>query len=243
MNDLIFKNIPEEGFETKNRFTERVSNPTPSRKNSSFSQTETAFPVSEQCVSNPTLSENQSVQPQMLSQESRLSSPTPTRRRRVSDKTIIAASSDDYNSRLSNATPTRRCSRKTDNSSSTVISGAESGRDSNPTPRRRVNSFISEVLPSPETEQLQPDFHNNQSESTLNRTDNILPVNPVPDQTEEDVESLSFTSVDNPYGLKENNIRTSASPIVRKPFESETVSGSDNADNNRLSNYTPTHRK
>lgn len=251
MDDLIFKNIPTEGFDTESRFTERVSNPTPSRKNSTISSADTSFSVSEQYCSNYS-TENPSAQPQDFSQDSRLSNPTPTRRRRISNETMSApvisgVSADDYNSRLSSATPTRRCRQEenTNNSSFGVISGVESSRNSNPTPRRRGNSFVSEILPPPKTEQRQSDSYQTRLEVSepSESTYNIPPINSVSDQAEDDEESLSFASVDNPYGVEENNIRISVPPIVRKPFESETISDSNNADNNRLSNYTPTHRK
>ena len=185
MNDLIFKNIPAEGFDTENGFTERVSNPTPSRKNSPASSVDTSFSVSEQHFSNSS-TENPSVQPQTFSQESRLSNPTPTRRRRISDETmatptISVTSADDYNSRLSNTTPTRRCrqEKNTSNSSFGVILGVDSSRDSNPTPSRRGNSFISEGVSSLETKQRQPDFYQAQLEvsepieSTLDLFENL----------------------------------------------------------------------
>ncbi|MBE6843101.1 MAG: hypothetical protein E7510_09785 [Ruminococcus sp.] len=135
MGDLSFKDIPSEGFNSDCGFTDRISNPTPSRKSS----------VVDDRISNPVPRE---------SDFDRLSNATPTRKRNNdTDVSTVPFSSDDKRVmsdasncfRASNPTPDRR---KRGADSFQVPKSDEQASDSysrasNPTPTRRRRSELS----------------------------------------------------------------------------------------------------
>ena len=306
MDDLIFKNIPAGGFNTETGFTERVSNPTPSRKSVVAPSESVSLPDLEQRFSNPTPSRRvgettesfqsppQQMYPQDYSRDSRLSNPTPTRRKHGNNEPVIpvpVSPVDDSCSRLSNITPTRRRqqsqSQSSDFPSFGVIHDTEMSRASNPTPRRRKNEFVPEepLLTNSEPQQQSSSETPEMTENIENKKDESFPIepiftqtlendilvdleqkqlefssiptnpekvespseqteetpliNPIFDQKLEDDESLSFASVDNPYGVEKGEVNISEP--VRIPFEADTPEKSIN--DGRMSQITPTHRK
>ena len=309
MDDLIFKNIPAGGFNTETGVTERVSNPTPSRKSVVAPSEGVSLPDSEQRFSNPTPSRRvgettesfqsppQQMYPQDYSRDSRLSNPTPTRRKHGNNETVApvpVSPVDDSCSRLSNITPTRRRqqsqSQSSDFASFGVIHDTEMSRASNPTPRRRNTQFVPEEpllinsepqqQPFSETPEMTEDTENTlkpndditpiepmftqilendmsvdleqkqlefssvptiseKVESTSEQTEETSLITPIFDQKLEDDESLSFASVDNPYGVEKGEVNISEP--VRIPFEADTPEKSIN--DGRMSQITPTHRK
>lgn len=145
MDDLLFKNIPAEGFDPDCGFTNRASNPTPSR---------TSAPIDDR-LSNPLLSNSSSAGYSDASD--RLSNATPTRRASV----VVATSHSNFGGisdrpdeidRMSSATPTRRMVNNVASSITPLPSDdgqrmldvPDALRASNPTPTRRssaVNPF------------------------------------------------------------------------------------------------------
>ena len=84
MSDLVFKHIPEEGFDPDMGFSERTSNPTPSRRSSVDSSIPT-IPTeennSDSRLSHPMPSGRSGEELEAATIDSRASNPTPTRRR------------------------------------------------------------------------------------------------------------------------------------------------------------------
>lgn len=259
MDDLVFKNIPAGGFDTETGFADRVSNPSLSRKNAFVNQSDISYSTSEHRFSDTSPSRRTDIQSDEQSTvqtcDSRMSNPTPTRRRSISSETKDSFSNiSDFNSRLSNPTQTRRIkqSEKQVASSFGAISDIELSRASNPTTRRRINNFTSDVFVTEDANQIQQDISQMQiipensavpemTENLLQQTENIPRLSPDIDSEFESTASLSFASVDDPYGVKENEVKISEP--VRKPFESEEDKVTSNLNNNRMSNYVPTHRK
>ena len=283
MDDHTIKNVPADGFSTETGFTERVSNPSSSRRSVEIIQ-----------------STPQQMYPQDYPRDSRLSNPTPTRRKRGNNGTVSSASVsivDDAHSRLSNPTQTRRKhgnngtvssvsvstvddtrlrlsnptqtrrsqqsqNKTSDFSSFGVIPNSEMSRASNPTPRRRktaeessltdsvseqqffyqapINSESENEISS-DSEQKQSDFLSTPiiSESTPEKKDNIPLVTPIFEKKSEENVSLSFASVDNPYGIEESE--SNVSQPVKVPFEAETSQNSSNV--GRLSQLQQTRRR
>ncbi len=148
MDDLLFKNIPAEGFDPDCGFTNRVSNPTPSRTSASIDDR----------LSNPLL--NNSSSAGYSDASDRLSNATPTRRASVAVDTPhsnFGGISDrpDEIDRMSSATPTRRMVNNVasaitplpSDDGQRILDAPDALRASNPTPTRRssaVNSFEAE---------------------------------------------------------------------------------------------------
>lgn len=84
MSDLVFKHIPEEGFDPNTGFSERTSNPTPSRRSSvdgSIPTAPTEENNSDLRLSHPMPSGRSGEDLEAATIDSRASNPTPTRRR------------------------------------------------------------------------------------------------------------------------------------------------------------------
>lgn len=260
MDDLIFKDIPADGFHTETGFTERVSNPTPSRKGIVAPNNGNSFPDSGQRFSNPTPSRRvndmtesfqntpQQIYPQEYSPDSRLSNPTPTRRRRGNHETapsVPVSPVDDSRSRVSNPTPTRRQrqsqSQSSDLASFGVIPNAKVSRASNPTPRRRKTEFVPEETLLTNSEPQQQPFSQipEMIGDTYKPKEDIPLISPLFNQQSGNNESLSFASVDNPYGIEDGEV-TISTP-VGVPFEADTPEKSTN--DGRMSTPIATHRK
>lgn len=135
MSGLLFKSIPKEGFDANSNFSERTSNPTPSRRSSVDVEplTENVEHMEDLRLSHPMKSSRGETTLE-TSIDSRASNPTPTRR-----GTISSDESYENESRPSNPTP-RRCKEfdtpvMTNTASFTPEKIA--ARASNPTPTRR----------------------------------------------------------------------------------------------------------
>ena len=84
MSDLVFKHIPKEGFDPNTGFSERTSNPTPSRRSSvdgSIPTAPTEENNSDLRLSHPMPSGRSGEDLEAATIDSRASNPTPTRRR------------------------------------------------------------------------------------------------------------------------------------------------------------------
>lgn len=147
MEDLLFKNIPAEGFDPNCGFTDRISNPTPSRSNSDSAVEH------EQCPSlDDRLSSVQTRDSSIAGYSDvtdRLSNVAPSRRN-LSAKSVPQytqppcedserMSSAFDASRASNPTPSRRGS-----AINTSPSADDYSRVSNPTPTRRLQNVFFE---------------------------------------------------------------------------------------------------
>ncbi len=156
MSDLVFKNIPAEGFDPQTGFSERLSNSTPSRSHT-FTDTPTneiSTPISDDRLS------NLSVRPRNNDMDfsedmSRLSTPTPSHKQMLitdENETISQmnmSSETDPLSRASNPTPTRRRAKSnfdasvSEKRSAFEVFAADDpySRVSLPTPTRREINF------------------------------------------------------------------------------------------------------
>lgn len=167
MDDLIFKNIPAEGFDPQTGFSDRFSNPTPSRTGSVSDDSidETLSPTFDNRLSNPFVRTNVS-DTSFSGESTRLSNPTPSRRSGTvaaefsEDVPAIQSGSDPF-SRASNPTPTRRGTKELspfdsaetesqDFSSLSVSAPIDDpcSRASNPTPTRRRSATVASDMDS-----------------------------------------------------------------------------------------------
>lgn len=268
MDDLVFKNIPVEGFDPQSGFSDRVSNPTPSRSGAvvGVPEDEISVPVSDSRLSNPSVrSGNNDMS--FSGDASRLSNPTPSRKptskadmeEQVPEADTLSVT--DPFSRASNPTPTRRGSKAVspiDTSFSEpepepVVSDSDDpySRASNPTPtRRRGNSA---AVPSPDT----PVF------GTMAGVDMSRASNPTPrrrtttdNSDAQNSEPMNFVA-DEPFSRASNPTPTrrgSAAIVMPEEFTSsdETASlsfasvtdpyGAGRTEDSRASNPTPTRR-
>lgn len=233
MDDLVFKNIPAEGFDPQSGCSDRrlstpsvraenndtnfsdygsrLSNPTPSRKSNSDIGADEQAPVADA--------------PVITDPFSRVSNPTPTRRG-TSETSHFGSVLQDFSSssisdmeseafaRASNPTPTRRkvSAENTNVPDGGVVPGSDVSRASNPTPTRRGG------------------------------TTSVLPV----DESEFDKRSsLSFASVTDPYGVgRTEDSRVSNPTPTRRLFVFDSAPTDDEYDDSsRLSNISPSSRK
>lgn len=270
MDDLVFKNIPAEGFDPQSGFSDRVSNPTPSRNGGTVDAPEDEFvvPVSESDrLSNPSIRTGNGDM-SFSGEISRLSNPTPSRKQSPVDDTVKPVIQDDSPthvvdefSRASNPTPTRRSANSVQpfNDSDTDVESVPNvaaiddpySRASNPTPTRRRRS-ASEV-PEPVLYGVIPDVDiSRASNPTPRRRAGEIPITPdtsgtdpmafVPDKT--------FSRASNPTPTR----RGGSAPIIPEDpsiaddssslsFSSVTDPyGSGIAEDSRASNPTPTRR-
>lgn len=151
MEDLLFKNIPAEGFDPNCGFTDRISNPTPSRSNTeSATGHEQRPPVDNNRLSNVQTRDSSITGYSDVTD--RLSNATPSRRN-LSTESIPQSTQSTYNdnermsstfdaSRASNPTPSRRVA--VSSSSYASPSADDYSRASNPTPTRRFQNVFSE---------------------------------------------------------------------------------------------------
>ena len=163
MSDLIFKHIPEEGFDPNTGFSERTSNPTPSRRSSvdgSIPTAPTEENNSDLRLSHPMPSGRSGEDLEAATIDSRASNPTPTRRRTMTsvESDVVSYEGD---SRPSNPTPTRQRTGNTPipekpvSLSFSSVGGAyganntDGGRASNPTPTRRTFD-VGNAAPEPD---------------------------------------------------------------------------------------------
>lgn len=199
---------------------------------------------------------------------SRASNPTPTRRgyTPVSPfyrdvpvvKSPIPVLSDDPYSRASNPTPTRRRSSKStfaDNEKATAdtLIGTENDRVSNPTPRRRDNSSLNFSEPTTMNNAASVSLNDESLLRASNPTPtrrNGMSVQPVPtEKYEKDAEPvLSFSGLSNLDRSGVIGLERESNPTpTRRIFSMEAPPSDDEDDNNendnRFSNYTPTHRR
>lgn len=165
-DDLVFKNIPAEGFEPQTGLPDRFSNPTPSRIGavSETSQDEIPEPTFESRLSNPSVRTGRGST--SFSDESlRLSNPTPSRRTEptvekfASKVPAVEPTVAEPFSRASNPTPTRRGAKpispfdtaapETQEFSASPVSTIWEelySRVSNPTPTRRRGNMSAESV-------------------------------------------------------------------------------------------------
>lgn len=289
MDDLVFKNIPVEGFDPQSGFSNRVSNPTPSRSGITpeMPRDDMSAPVFESRLSNPSVrlesadisfssdlsrlsnptpsrkvatnEATDSVTPQIDSSASaesfsRISNPTPTRRASMPETpTAFGASetevliNDDPYSRASNPTPTRRRVNISSNDTPIfgTITGVDMSRASNPTPRRRTTTDNSD-LPNTETTSFVADEpFSRVSNPTPTRRGNTSIVMPGEFTSSDEVASLSFASVTDPYGAGRTEDSRASNPTpTRRLFGSDSVPTDDEYDDSsRLSNISPSSRK
>lgn len=264
MDDLVFKNIPVEGFDPQSGFSDRISNPTPSR-NGGIAEVlgdEISVSGSDSRLSNPSVrSGNNNMS--FSGEASRLSNPTPSRKpvsnvdvdKQVPEADILSVT--DPFSRASNPTPTRRGFRAvspTDTSFSEpdpvpVVFDSDDpySRASNPTPtRRRGNSA---AVPSPDGTIAGVDMNRASNPTPRRRTTKDNSDTP-------DSEPMNFVA-DEPFSMASNPTPTrrgSTAIVMPKEFTSsdETVSlsfasvtdpyGAGCTEDSRASNPTPARR-
>lgn len=268
MDDLVFKNIPVEGFDPQSGFSDRVSNPTPSRSGAvvGVPEDEISVPVSDSRLSNPSVrSGNNDMS--FSGDASRLSNPTPSRKptskvdmeEQGSEADTISVT--DPLSRASNPTPTRRGSRSI-SPGDAVFSGAgfvpdvsvnddPYSRASNPTPtRRRRNSAAVSSTDAP--------VFGTAAGVNLSRASNPTPRRraTMDNSDQPNTESMSFVA-DEPFSRASNPTPTrrgNTAVVMPQEFissdENASLSfasvtdpyGAGRTEDSRASNPTPTRR-
>lgn len=167
MSDLVFKHIPEEGFDPNTGFSERTSNPTPSRRSSvdgSIPTAPTEENNSDLRLSHPMPSGRSGEDLEAATIDSRASNPTPRRCKEFDTPVMTSTGSftpEQIASRASNPTPTRQRTGNTPipekpvSLSFSSVGGAyganntDGGRASNPTPTRRTFD-VGNAAPEPD---------------------------------------------------------------------------------------------
>lgn len=264
MDGLVFKNIPAEGFDTQTGYSDRFSNPTPSRTGgvSDVSQDEIPSPTFDSRLSNPTVRTSNS-DISFSGESTRLSNPTPSRRggaavEQFTEEVPAAQSVSDPFSRASNPTPTRRGAKEVSpfGSAAPEAQGFSSfsaftqpddpySRASNPTPTRRKNAVVASdtdlsllgIVPGADVSRASNPTPTRRGSSVTIPID-ISPII-------EDTPSLSFSSVTDPYGagLTEDSRASNPTPTRRVFGSDEAPSDDDYDDSSRLSNITSSSRK
>lgn len=256
MDDLVFKNIPVEGFDPQSGFSNRVSNPTPSRSGVTpeMSRDDMSAPVFESRLSNTSV-RLESADISFSSDLSRLSNPTLSHKVATNEATdsvtpqIDSSASAEPFSRISNPTPTRRASMP---ETSTALGASETevlinddpySRASNPTPTRRRVNISSNDTPIFGT--ITGVDMSRASNLTPTRRGNTSIVMPGEFTSSDEVASLSFASVTDPYGAgRTEDSRVSNPTPTRRLFGSDSVPTDDEYDDSsRLSNISPSSRK
>lgn len=289
MEDLLFKNIPAEGFDPNCGFTDRISNPTPSRSNSESAMAHEQCPPVDDRLSNVQTCESsvtgysditdrlsnvapsrRNLSTESVPQDTQLpcndnermssifdascaSNPTSSCRVVAGSSSCISPSVDDY-SRASNPTPTRRFQYAFSEPPVTFQNvntemEEDLSRVSNPTPTRRSTEKTYE------TSTTQPNVidHLQMTEDVESRLSNITTTRRKIDDSSpffdsDTAESLTFESVENPYGVGVQfgigDSRTSNSTPTRRTIQAPPAQEEGfNNDSVRLSNYTPSQHK
>lgn len=182
---------------------------------------------------------------------SRESNPTPTRRESTSNPYETFSNLPiDGDSRTSNPTPTRRRQNAFAEQPVTFASlgseiSEEVDRISNPTPTRRDARRNMDFAAQPSTDS---DIQSRMSSTTPTRREKNT-INPFVDSIEDRTEPLSFSSVDDAYGVSSrfsaDESRASNPTPTRRQQSQEVPIQNDNFDfsDDRLSNCAPSNRK
>lgn len=250
MEDLLFKDIPAEGFDPNCGFTDRISNPTPTRSNIESAAVHQQCSTVDDRMSNAQTGDNDITG--YSSNTDRLSNATPSRRN-SSNRSTSQSIQTNYNSseEISSAFDASRASNPTPSRRASVSSSVSSPEDdyscpSNPTPTRRFqDAFVEPPIMFPDAVTEAEESYNRPSNPTPTRRGSRVSSSFFNSDT---AESLTFESTDDPYGVGVQsgvveNRASNPMPTRRTTQTSYAQNEGLNLDDDRMSNYIPSQHK